>query len=72
MNRVLFNTCCQACGRKLLGRVKDLGAKMRCHHCLNRFIARESNHSVDDRHSVLQGLKATLKGTVSANSEFLS
>lgn len=72
MSRVLFNTSCLACGRKLLAKIKDLGGEMRCPHCRGRFIARDSDNLVEDRSSILQRLKATLQCTASLGSELLS
>lgn len=72
MSRVLFNTSCLACGRKLLAKIRDLGGEMRCPHCRVRFIARHSDNLVDDRSSILQRVKATLKCTATAGSELLS
>lgn len=57
MNRVMFNTSCQACSRKLLVKIEYLGAELKCPHCHGCFIARDSPYSVADGPSIMHKLE---------------
>ncbi len=72
MTHIWFNTSCQICGRRLLVKIDNLGAEMRCPHCQGAFIARDSTSAVEDQTPIINRFDTALQRTASATSYRLS